>query len=555
MALTKKRLGDLLVDSGLITDEQLKQSLTEQKDSNLKLGDLLIHKGIITELQLIQALEFQLGIPHITLATYEIDMNLINLISEQIAKKYQVIPIRKNGNKLLLAMVDPLDFFAIEDLRLLTGFMIEPALITKDELQSAIASLYGLHESMNQVIKDVKNDFEEINESEITDKDSPVVRLVNEMIEQAVQLRVSDIHVDSMENRILIRYRIDGVLRTERVLPKNVQAIMIARLKIMANLNIAERRHPQDGRIMVNIAFKKVDIRVATLPTIHGEKIVLRILNFSHSVKEINNLYLNESNLQIFREMLDRPHGMILVTGPTGSGKTTTLYSALQHLNHEESNIITIEDPVEYQLEGINQVQVNSQTGLSFSKGLRSILRQDPNIVMVGEIRDIETIDIAIRASLTGHLVFSTIHTNSAISTIARLREMGVEPYLISSSLIGIVSQRLVRQICQQCKVSYVPSEQENIFLSEHGVFVKVLYKGKGCGVCNRTGYRGRIGIHEILWIDHQMRTLILENANSEEFRQCATKNGFISIFEDGLQKVNQGLTTLQEVIKEISID
>ncbi|MDP5274299.1 GspE/PulE family protein [Chengkuizengella axinellae] len=555
MAVTKKRLGDLLVDSGLITSDQLTQTLSDQKNSNLKLGDLLIQKGIITEQQLIQALEFQLGIPHITLATYEIDMKLVNIISEQIAKKYQVIPIRKSGKKLLVAMVDPLDFFAIEDLSLLTGFIIEPALITKDELQSAIASLYGLHESMNQVINDVKNDTEEIDESEITDKDSPVVRLVNEMLEQAVQLRVSDIHVDPMENRILIRYRIDGALRTERILPKSVQGILIARLKIMANLNIAERRHPQDGRIMINLDFKKIDIRVATLPTIHGEKVVLRILDLSHSVKEINNLNLNENNLKIFREMLDRPHGMVLVTGPTGSGKTTTLYSALQHLNHDETNIITIEDPVEYQLEGINQVQVSSQTGLSFSKGLRSILRQDPNIVMVGEIRDIETIDISIRASLTGHLVFSTIHTNSAISTITRLREMGVEPYLISSSLIGIVSQRLVRQICQHCKVAYEPSEQESIFLSKHGLALNVLYKGKGCGVCNRSGYRGRIGIHEILWIDHRMRTLILENATSEQFENWASENGFVSIFEDGLQKVNQGFTTLQEVIKEVSMD
>ncbi|NDI35407.1 GspE/PulE family protein [Chengkuizengella sediminis] len=553
MAVTKKRLGDLLVDSGLITNEQLKQSLTEQKKSNLKLGDLLIQQGIITEQQLIQVLEFQLGIPHVTLSTYQIDVNTVNIITEQTAKKYQAIPIRKIGKKLLVAMVDPLDFFSIEDLRLLTGFTIEPALITKDELQSAIASLYGLHDSMNQILQDVEAVGEEIDENEITDKDSPVVRLVNEMIEQAVQLRVSDIHVDPMENRVLIRYRVDGILHTERTLPKNVQGILIARLKIMADLNIAERRMPQDGRIKINVDFKKVDIRVSTLPTIYGEKVVLRILDLSSSIKEIHHLDLNEDNLFNFRNMLQKPHGMILVTGPTGSGKTTTLYSALHHLNKEETNIITIEDPVEYQLEGVNQVQVSAQTGLSFAKGLRSILRQDPNIVMVGEIRDVETTEISIRASLTGHLVFSTIHTNSALSTIIRLREMGVEPYLIASSLIGVVSQRLVRQICSQCKLEVQPSEQEKIYLSEHGFNVNTLFKGKGCGVCNQTGYKGRIGIHEVLLVDDTMRSLILNNASIEDFKTYALTHGMKSIFEDGLQKAFQGISTLQEVIKEVS--
>lgn len=550
MAVNKRRLGDLLVENGIITPEQLEQALQEQKKTKQKLGDLLLQLGLLTEQQLIEVLEFQLGIPHVNLFRYQIDPALLNIIPENIAKRYQVVPLRKEGNKLMVAMADPLDYFAIEDLRMSTGFNIEPAISTKDDIQRAIARFYGLQDSMEQVMQDF-SDEEEIKETEITDEDSPVVRLVNQMLQQAVQLRVSDIHVDPMETKVMIRYRIDGQLRTERVLPKSMQGIITARLKIMANLNIAERRLPQDGRIKMQVDLRNVDIRVSTLPTVFGEKVVMRILDLSFGIKEVEKLDFNKRNLVLFKKMIQKPYGILLITGPTGSGKTTTLYSALNQLNQENVNIITIEDPVEYQLEGINQVQVNPVTGLTFAAGLRSILRQDPNIIMVGEIRDLETAEIAVRASLTGHLVLSTLHTNDAISSIMRLRDMGVEPYLIASSLIGVVSQRLVRRICPDCKQSYQPNEQEKIFLQKRGISLETLYRGRGCGSCNQTGYRGRIAIHEVLYMEDEMRRMIVQNQTLQELKKHALNNHMIQLVDDGILKASQGLTTLQEVIRE----
>lgn len=550
----KKRLGDLLLENGFINEEQLQLALSEQRRTKGRLGDVLINLGFITEQQLIEALEFLLGIPQVSLYKYQIDPTLTQIIPESIAKRYQTIPLRKDGNKLLVAMADPLDYFAIEELRLSTGFVIEPAFSTRDELQQAIARHYGIQETMKRMLVDLK-EVEEIEETEITDEDSPIVRLVNQMIQQAVQLKVSDIHVDPQESNLIIRYRIDGVLRNERVLPKQMQGFIIARLKIMSKLNIAERRLPQDGRMKMEFDFKTVDIRVSSLPTIYGEKIVLRILDMSVGINGIEKLGFSPHNLQLFRHMIDSPYGIILITGPTGSGKSTTLYSALQHLNKESANIITVEDPVEYQLAGINQVQVNGMIGLTFAAGLRSILRQDPNIVMVGEIRDGETAEIAVRASLTGHLVLSTLHTNDSVSSIMRLEDMGVESYLISSSLIGIVAQRLVRKICHECKRSYIPSEQERIFLQKRGVSIEQLYRGDGCGSCNQTGYRGRLAIHEVLFIDDELRSMISRNLATHELRQHALDKGMNLLIDDGLQKVSQGVTTLQEVIREAATD
>ncbi len=518
MAIAKKRLGDLLVENNIISQEQLLEALAEQRKSKRKLGDLLISQGYITEQQLIEVLEFQLGIPHVSLFKYQIDPAITQIIPESMAKRYQVLPFMKEGGKLMVAMADPLDYFAIEDLRMSTGFRIEPAISTRDELQRAIARHYGMRDSMSQMMVELPTQ-EEIEETEITDEDSPIVRLVNQMIQQAVALRASDIHVDPGENNLSIRYRIDGTLRTERIIPKQMQGFITARLKIMARLNIAERRLPQDGRIKMQFDYKMVDIRVSSLPTMHGEKIV--------------------------------PYGILLITGPTGSGKTTTLYSALNQLNVESANIITVEDPVEYQLEGVNQVHVNSAIGLTFAAGLRSILRQDPNIVMVGEIRDTETAEIAVRASLTGHLVLSTLHTNDAISTISRLRDMGVEPYLIASSLIGVVAQRLVRKICTDCKETYKPSEQEAIMLRSLGLMAEQLHRGRGCGSCNSTGYRGRIAIHEVLSIDDHLRQLITNTASVEELRMAAKERGLVQLMEDGFLKVSQGITTMQEVMRE----
>lgn len=550
MATVPRRLGDLLVASGLISEAQLQEALEEQKKNRQKLGDVFIQKGFITEQQLIEVLEFQLGIPHINLFKLPIDPAIVRLIPEALARKYQAIPIRKDGNKLLVAMVDPLDYYCIEDLRMVTGFSIQPAICTREELGRAIARFYGLQESMENLVPESR-DEDEIEETEILNEDSPVVRLVNQMLQQAVQLRASDIHLDPQEGRVLIRYRIDGQLRTERVLARQMLGMMVARIKIMSNLNIAERRIPQDGRFKMQVDFKTIDVRVSTLPTVHGEKVVLRILDLQSGIKELEKLGLQEHNLTLFQKMIERPYGMILITGPTGSGKTTTLYSALYQLNREDVNIITVEDPVEYQLEGINQVQVNPAVGLTFATGLRSILRQDPNMIMVGEIRDNETAEIAIRASLTGHLVLSTIHTNDAVSTITRLTDMGIEPYLIASSLIGVVSQRLVRRICPECKGSHEPSEQEQIFLSKQGALVDRLYRGKGCGACGMTGYRGRLAVHEVLYIDDELRLLIAGGASQGEIKEAAKRKGMIPLAEDGLYKVKEGLTTLQEIIRE----
>ncbi len=550
MKMLKKKLGDLLFESGLISQEQLQQALTEQNKSKRKLGDVLIAQGFITEQQLIEVLELQLGIPHVSLFKYQIDPAITQIIPESMAKRYQVLPFMKDGSRLTVAMVDPLDYFAIEDLRMTTGFRIEPAISSRDELQRAIAHYYGLRDSMSLMMGELPTQ-DEIEETEITDEASPIVQLVNQMIQQAVHLKASDIHVDPGESDVVIRYRIDGVLRTERHLPKQMQGFITARLKIMAKLNIAERRLPQDGRIKLQFDLKMVDIRVSSLPTMHGEKIVLRLLDLSTGVKPVEQLGFNRKNAVWFREMIEQPYGILLITGPTGSGKTTTLYSALNLLNTESSNVITIEDPVEYQLEGVNQVQVSPAIGLTFASGLRSILRQDPNIVMVGEIRDNETAEIAVRASLTGHLVLSTIHTNDAVSTVMRLRDMGIEPYLIASSLIGIVAQRLVRRICSDCKESYTPTDQEQIVLQTHGLDVQVLHRGKGCGNCNKTGYRGRVAIQEVLKIDQNLRRIITEGAAIEAIREAAQAQDMVTLMVDGLHKVTEGVTTIQEVMRE----
>lgn len=550
MPIIKKRLGDLLVENGIISQEQLEEALVEQRKSKRKLGDLLITQGYITEQQLIEVLEFQLGIPHVSLFKYQIDPAITQIIPESMAKRYQVLPFMKEGGKLMVAMADPLDYFAIEDLRMSTGFRIEPAISSRDELTRAIARHYGMRDSVSQMLVELPSQ-EEIEETEITDEDSPIVRLVNQMIQQAVSLRASDIHVDPGENNLSIRYRIDGTLRTERIIPKQMQGFITARLKIMARLNIAERRLPQDGRIKMQFDYKMVDIRVSSLPTMHGEKIVLRLLDLSTGIKSVDSLGFSDGNAEAFRDMISKPYGILLITGPTGSGKTTTLYAALNQLNTESANIITIEDPVEYQLEGVNQVHVNPGVGLTFAAGLRSILRQDPNIVMVGEIRDKETAEIAVRASLTGHLVLSTLHTNDAISTISRLRDMGVEPYLIASSLLGVVAQRLVRKICPDCRKEHVPTEQESIMLRGHGMPDHVIYRGSGCGSCNNTGYRGRIAIHEVVTVNDHLRQLITDNASIEELRAAGRAQGMVQLMEDGFLKVSKGITTLQEVMRE----
>ena len=551
--MSRRRLGDLLVDSKLITKTELTSALAE-KTPNEKLGDTLIREGYITEQQLIEVLEFQLGVPHINIFQYPIDPETVQLVPQEIAKRYQVMPIRTDDNQLFIAMADPMDYFAIEELRMATGYQIVPAIATKDALQRTITKYYDLQESLDEAMGDLLPD-ESAEEAGITDEDSPIVRLVNQIISNAVSHRASDIHFDPQEVELKIRYRVDGVLMTERTLPKHMQNVIIARLKIMANLNITESRVPQDGRIKMTVNFKPIDIRVSTLPSVYGEKIVMRILDLSNALDRLDKIGFTQQNESMFKKMIAKPNGIILITGPTGSGKSSTLYAALNQLNEETVNIITIEDPVEYQLGGINQVQVNEAVGMTFATGLRSILRQDPDIVMIGEIRDIETAQIAIRASLTGHLVLSTLHTNSATAALTRLMDMGVEPFLISSSLTGVVAQRLVRRVCRDCVETVQPTDRENELFAQANVEIKTIQRGRGCGNCNNTGYRGRIAIHEILPINDAVRNLIMTSASASKIRDYVKNEGMLFLLDDGLNKVQQGLTTTEEVLRVATID
>lgn len=545
--MTRKRLGDLLVESELITEEQLAVTL-ERKSKEEKLGDALVREGFVTELQLIEALEFQLGIPRISIYQYQIDKDVIQLVPQHLAKRHQIMPIRKEENKLFVAMADPMDYFAIEELRMATGCQIIPGIATKDELHRAISRHYDL-QTLEEEMSDFATD-EQLEETGITNEDSPVVKIVNQIISNAVTQRASDIHFDPQETELKVRYRIDGVLRTERSLPKHMQSVILARIKIMGNLNITENRVPQDGRIKINVNFKPIDIRLSTLPSVYGEKVVMRILDLSNALNDLNNLGFTEQSLHLFKEMIEKPNGIVLITGPTGSGKSSTLYAALNRLNSDEVNIITIEDPVEYQLEGINQVQVNEDVGMTFASGLRSILRQDPDIVMIGEIRDYETAQIAIRASLTGHLVLSTLHTNSAVAALTRLIDMGVEPFLISSSLTGVVAQRLVRRVCRDCSETMTPTLREFEIFQQYELHVQTINRGKGCPSCAMTGYRGRIAIHEVLPIDDNIRRLVMSSASASEIREYVQQLGFPFLITDGLLKVSEGLTTTEEVLR-----
>ncbi|MCJ8006993.1 GspE/PulE family protein [Lederbergia wuyishanensis] len=549
MVKTRKRLGDLLVESGIITDDQLKEALLQQNE-NQRLGDTLVQKGFITEQQLIEVLEFQLGIPHISLYRYPFDSKLFSIISKEVAKRNLIIPLKKEGDKLFVAMADPMDFYTIEDLRLATGFHVETAIATKDDILKAINKYYDLEDGFDEIVDQIPRGIQQAEQAEITEQDSPIVKLVNQIFTNAFVLRASDIHIDPQETKIVIRYRIDGLLRTDRTLPKHMQNVLTARIKIMSNLDITEHRIPQDGRIKTNIDFRHVDVRVSTLPTIFGEKIVLRIMDLSSKLNDLNQLGFNKKNFQRLLKIIEKPHGIILITGPTGSGKSSTLYAALNHLNNEQVNVITIEDPVEYELEGINQIQINSNVGLTFAAGLRSILRQDPNIIMVGEIRDKETVEIAIRASLTGHLVLSTIHTNDSLSTVTRLFDMGVEPFLIANSVTGIVAQRLVRKVCRDCAEEHVPTEREKEIFAKRGMEIERVIRGRGCASCNMTGYRGRIAIQEVLEISDDLRKAMMNNEPFTRLREIAIENETIFLIDDGLLKVQQGITTTEEVLR-----
>ena len=465
------------------------------------------------------------------------------------------MPIRKEKNKLFIAMADPMDYFAIEEVRMATGCQIETSIAAKDDLYRTITKYYDLQESMEAALSDLSIAANEAQE-EMEKEDSPIMRLVNQIIANGVAQRASDIHFDPQETELRVRYRVDGVLRTERSLPKHMQNVVIARIKIMGNLNITENRIPQDGRIKTMVNFKPVDIRLSTLPTVYGEKVVMRILDLSTAANKLDKLGFTEKNEALFRKMIAQPNGILLITGPTGSGKSSTLYAALNHLNEEGVNIITVEDPVEYQLDGINQIQVREEVGLTFAAGLRSILRQDPDIVMIGEIRDLETAQIAIRASLTGHLVLSTLHTNSAVESISRLQDMGIEPFLLSSSLVGIMAQRLVRRVCRDCAEAYEFTNRELEILQENGIEgVTHGKRGRGCPACNETGYRGRLAIHEILPMNRTIKEFILNRSGDHAIQDFMKQEGYYTLLTDGLLKVIDGQTTTSEVLRVANVD
>ncbi|MFC4711866.1 GspE/PulE family protein [Planococcus dechangensis] len=547
MAIKRRKLGDILVEQGLLTEQDLQGTL-DAKTNDQKLGDALLARGLITEQQLIETLEMQLGIPHVTLFRYPFDPMLFNVVPKEFAKRKLLVPLKTEGDKLFIAMTDPTDFITIDDLRLATGFQIEPTIASKEDVLKTIAKYYE-EESYDELLEDLPAANEE-KDDELSDLDAPIVKLVNQLLSNAVSMKASDVHLDPHEGKLIVRYRIDGTLRTERVLPKTMQQMITARIKILANLDITENRIPQDGRIKTTVDFRAIDLRVSSLPTVFGEKIVMRILDLSQNLTDISKLGFNETNMERFMKEIDKPNGIVLISGPTGSGKSSTLYAALNKLNSEEVNIITVEDPVEYQLEGINQIQVNANVGLSFAAGLRSILRQDPDIVMVGEIRDKETADISIRASLTGHLVLSTIHTNDSIASITRLMDMGIEPFLVTASLNAVIAQRLIRRVCRDCREIQPASVREKEIFERRGISIETIARGAGCSQCNMSGYKGRMAIHEVLVVDDAIKDVINRSGTAAEIRKIAVANKTIFLIDDGLLKVKEGMTTTEEVLR-----
>lgn len=550
----RKRLGEMLIEAGKITPDQLEIALAAQKRSGERLGRVLIKLGTITETVLLEVLVQALGIPLIDLSATPPDKEAARLIPLSLAERHCVIPIRKKGNRLTVAMADPTNFFAIDDLRMVTQCEIEPVMTMEADILKAIQQTYTVSDLVEKSVSQLQKD-EPLFASELeTSEDAPVINIVNSLISQAVKNGASDIHLEPLEKGLRVRFRIDGVLREVTSFPKHTQGAIISRVKIISNMDIAEKRTPQDGRIQVTEEDRPIDIRVSSLPTIYGEKIVLRILDQKSAILAVDSLGFSPDNLEKYKNMYRYSYGMILITGPTGSGKTTTLHSTLNELNTVAKNIITIEDPVEYRLEGINQVQVNNKAGMTFANGLRSILRQDPNIIMVGEIRDKETAEIAIRAALTGHLVLSTMHTNDAAGAVSRLTDMGIEPFLVASAVLGCVAQRLVRRICPECRTAYIPDVNSPECLMLDGVdseqVCSMVYKGTGCIHCGNTGYRGRVAIHEVMPMTPRLRDLTVHHYSTAEIQRAAIEEGMQTMQKDGFDKALKGLTTVSEVIR-----
>ncbi len=557
------RLGELLIDAGMITNEDLERGLALQKGTKERLGTVLISNGIITENQLIEALQMQLGIDFVDLTKVNIPTELAQLLPKNIAKQYQVVPVKVVKDELYLAMSDPLNFYAIEEVRRAVHKRVVPVVATASAIEHAIQILYG-NEGAAKAIEEMKREaiagegpaqdasFISTQIGDDNVNSAPTIRLVNSIIERAITERASDIHVEPREDKLLVRMRIDGVMHDILTVPKDLQSSVISRLKIVSGMDIAERRVPQDGRFNVRAKDRDIDLRVSTLPTVFGEKVVARLLDKSGGLVSKEKIGLTGADLEKFEKMIKTTSGVILIVGPTGSGKSTTMYTIIGELNTPDVNVVSLEDPVEYNIDGVNQVQINERTGMTFASGLRAILRQDPDIIAVGEIRDGETADIAMRSAITGHVVVSTIHTNDAVGVIERLEDIGVEPYLIASALKGVISQRLVRRICPHCKQEYEPTEEEldELGLKQDGTIR--FYRGKGCPECFDTGYRGRIAVFEMLPITRQVRDMIDKKKIRSEIETELKKpeSGFISLRENAVRLVLEGVTTASEVMR-----
>ncbi len=564
-----KRLGELLVAAGTITEEELEKGLALQKGSKERLGTVLIKNNIITEDKLIEALQMQLGIEFIDLTKVNIPTELAQALPKNIAKQYQVVPVRIVKDELYLAMSDPMNFYAIEEVRKAVRKKVVPMVATSAAVDRAIQVLYG-NEGAAKAIEEMRREAAASGDAQPSQdsafvsnqlgddsiNNAPTIRLVNSIIERAINERASDIHIEPRETDLHIRMRIDGLMRPILTVPRDLQSSVISRIKIMSGMDIAERRIPQDGRFNVRVKDKDIDLRISTLPTVYGEKIVARLLDKSGGKLSKDAIGLTGPDLEKYERMLHCRSGVLLIVGPTGSGKSTTMYTMIDDLNTEDVNLVTLEDPVEYNIDGINQVQINEKVGMTFASGLRAILRQDPDIIAVGEIRDGETAEIAMRSAITGHVVLSTIHTNDAVGTIERLQDIGCEPYLISSALRGIISQRLVRRICTDCRQPYAPTDKEISDLGlPPGTPNVTFYKGAGCPHCFHTGYRGRIAVFEMLEVNSRVRNLISRRARREEVEEelKGPESGFVSLRQNALRLVLEGITTGEEVLRVIN--
>ena len=570
--MQKKSIGDVFVSSGLITEEQLQEALEKQQQlgGSEKIGDVIVTMGLITEKEKVRCLGDVWGFQYVDLSEQTVDPEAVKCISQDLARRYKIIPLSRQNGTLTLAMKNPLDVFAIDEVRLVTGLEIEPVIATEEDIVAAVMQNYGSGSSSAEAVSELVDDIEtadvSLAEADGTEEDvsveelrelseeAPVVRLANLIITKGIHERCSDIHIEPGKSSMRVRYRIDGIMHEGLVVPKKVQASLSSRIKIMADMDIAEKRAPQDGRISATIEGKHYDFRVSTLPNINGEKVVLRVLDKSSVMFGLNKLGFLPQTMELFEAMISKTYGIILVTGPTGSGKSTTLYSVLSKLNTGDKNILTIEDPVEYELAGITQTQVNVRAGLTFASGLRTMLRQDPDIIMVGEIRDQETAMIAVEAALTGHLVLATLHTNDAPGAVTRLLDMGVEAFLIASAVVGVQAQRLVRLICPKCKESYTPPKDAVRRLGidiEDGAEV-TFSRGRGCDHCKGTGYKGRVGIYELMPVTDKVRDLMLARASSYAIKDAAIESGMKTLRDDAIQKILLGMTTVEESLRVI---